>query len=184
MTPEEITALAREYAEENPEIAELRVPYIREYEKMCEDFLCFLLRRFYLVEKAEVIGNKKDTTTNELIEKVTYQYAERHFLDDVQILLNKPWPESKKSYTAMLRNFAETLPDSQWVSVDERLPEINVDVIAFAKYNATIDLVEVAYYDGEDWYTASGEHIRPTHWMKFPAPPKSTQLKNKYGSVR
>lgn len=114
---------------------------------------------------------------NLLIAKLAEEYAEIHFLDDVQTLCDKPWPKSKQAYIAMLRNFAETLPYSQWVSVDERLPEINADVIAFFKYNATVDLVEVAYYDGEDWYTASGEHIRPTHWMKFPAPPKSTQLK-------
>lgn len=54
MKESEITALAREYAGETPKIAELKVPYIREYEKTCEDFLRFLLRRYCLVEKSKV----------------------------------------------------------------------------------------------------------------------------------
>lgn len=54
MTNTEITALACEYADETPKIAELKVPYIREYEKTCEDFLRFLLRRYCLVEKSKL----------------------------------------------------------------------------------------------------------------------------------
>lgn len=61
MTDQEITALAREYAEENPKIAELKVPYIRKYEKTCEDFLRFLLRRYALVEIEAVRKEYEDS---------------------------------------------------------------------------------------------------------------------------
>lgn len=54
MKPEEITALARKCANEDPNIADLKAPYIRAYEKSYENMLRFLLRRFCLVEKSKV----------------------------------------------------------------------------------------------------------------------------------
>lgn len=60
---------------------------------------------------------------------------------------------------------------NQWVSVDERLPESDGAVLVFVPANPTFgmpDRYEIAYYDGEDWYTQDGEHIRPTHWCDIP----------------
>ena len=51
---------------------------------------------------------------------------------------------------------------SQWVSVEERLPEIGELVVA-----AHIGFV-TATYDGEDWYDANDHLIRPTHWLNIP----------------
>ncbi len=51
---------------------------------------------------------------------------------------------------------------SQWVSVEERLPEIGELVVA-----AYIGFV-TATYDGEDWYDANDHLIRPTHWLPIP----------------
>ena len=51
---------------------------------------------------------------------------------------------------------------SQWVSVDERMPEIGELVVA-----AYIGFV-IATYDGEDWYDVNDHLIRPTHWLPIP----------------
>lgn len=57
----------------------------------------------------------------------------------------------------------------QWVSVDERLPEEHEEVLTYSiapKYAE--DENAIAYYDGEDWYTTYGNHIRPSYWMPIP----------------
>lgn len=59
MRPEEITALAREYAEENLIFHEdmsncLRNEYLKIFADEAERVIRFLLRRFCLVEKSEV----------------------------------------------------------------------------------------------------------------------------------
>lgn len=59
----------------------------------------------------------------------------------------------------------------QWHMVDDELPETDNDVVVrYRDLGAT--LYAVAYYDGEDWYTTAGSHIRPTQWLPIPQPPK------------
>lgn len=60
----------------------------------------------------------------------------------------------------------------QWRSVEDELPEKNEDV--FVRYVNYVGVLEhgATYYDGEDWYTTDGTHIRPTHWLPIPEPPK------------
>ena len=59
---------------------------------------------------------------------------------------------------------------SQWVSVKDELPKIDDDVLAIfsRSYTPAYKEMAVAYYDGEDWYTADGSHICPTHWLPIP----------------
>lgn len=40
------------------------------------------------------------------IQKAVKEYADKHFIDDVEGLLNKPWPEAKELYKKMLADFA------------------------------------------------------------------------------
>lgn len=54
----------------------------------------------------------------------------------------------------------------QWVSVEDALPEPHEEVLTYT-VNA-IDENAVAYYDGEDWYSIYGEHIRPHYWLPIP----------------
>lgn len=65
----------------------------------------------------------------------------------------------------------------KWVSVDVSLPEnVYTDVLVFVLAEPTFcypDRCEIAYWDGEDWYTTDGEHVRPSHWM--PIPPINSQ---------
>lgn len=58
---------------------------------------------------------------------------------------------------------------SQWISVNEHLPNKHEEVLVYliepgciAGENA------VAYYDGEGWHTTHGRHIRPIYWMSIP----------------
>lgn len=64
---------------------------------------------------------------------------------------------------------------SQWISVKDELPKIDDDVLAIfsRSYTPAYKEMAIAYYDGEDWYTSDGSHIRPTHWLPIPQPPKS-----------
>lgn len=63
----------------------------------------------------------------------------------------------------------------QWRSVEDELPKEYDEVVVIFTHPIHPNITEyaVAYYDGEDWYTVDGEHIRPTHWLPIPAPPKS-----------
>lgn len=40
------------------------------------------------------------------IEMAAEEYADKHFLEDVEILMNRPWPEAKEQYKQMLIRFA------------------------------------------------------------------------------
>lgn len=55
---------------------------------------------------------------------------------------------------------------SQWVSVEDRLPESYEEVLTYTV--GAIDTNTVAYHDFEDWYTTDGEHIRPHYWLPIP----------------
>lgn len=54
---------------------------------------------------------------------------------------------------------------SQWRSVEEKLPEEYVDVIAFLKPDRWVK----AFFDGEDWLASETfEGIEPIYWMPIP----------------
>lgn len=65
---------------------------------------------------------------------------------------------------------------SQWRSVEDELPkaDINIEVLIL-RPDHTYRKFDVAVWDGEDWYTTSGRHIRPTHWMPIPGLPDTKQ---------
>lgn len=54
---------------------------------------------------------------------------------------------------------------SQWVSVDEELPEVSADVLCL---DGITNEFCVRYYDSEEWYTLDGKLIAPTAWMAIP----------------
>ena len=59
---------------------------------------------------------------------------------------------------------------NRWISVKERLPEEDEDVLA---YNGAYMFI-AAYTTNPTkyWYTISGDRILTTHWMPLPEPPK------------
>ena len=57
---------------------------------------------------------------------------------------------------------------SEWISVEERLPEENIRVLAAGLGVVTID----ALYRGVWWCTETGDaSYGITHWMPLPEPP-------------
>lgn len=69
---------------------------------------------------------------------------------------------------------------SKWISVDERLPEIDVDVqvycedtkeqmVGFISENHPIGLFQFAVFKGVKIL------CRPTHWMPLPEPPSDPE---------
>ena len=102
------------------------------------------------------------------IEHIAEEYANAHFLDDVDALVNKPWHEAKELYAKTLVNFAVYALSNHWISVDERLPENENYVLAHVPQEIQPAHNEVAYWDNEDWHTQDGEHIRPDFWLLIP----------------
>ena len=83
------------------------------------------------------------------------------------------------------RRAADVAPRSEWISVEERLPEPNEECLVSARVGdrVVIDLGEIVrYWNGHtneygfmwmitnDW--DEGEGCKITHWMPLPEPPK------------
>lgn len=67
---------------------------------------------------------------------------------------------------------------SQWRSVEEELPSNDDNVLVYVPSTEfRMGGYEVAYHDGEDWYTSDGEHIRPSHFMYIPSLPDTNTEK-------
>jgi len=59
----------------------------------------------------------------------------------------------------------------EWISVEERLPKANDDVLVYA-YDSVIGtwFVDMAVHDGTEWIVRVYLD-EPTHWRPLPAPP-------------
>jgi len=68
----------------------------------------------------------------------------------------------------------------KWISVDERLPELNITVIGYEETCGTFP----AELDEREWFDLESQVFIPPHqhvsyWMPLPEPPKSDEkLKN------
>ena len=97
------------------------------------------------------------------------EYAEKHFLQDVQIFFNKPYDKAKERYAKTLADFAKYCMAHQWISIDERLPEEYRTVLAYIDNDDFRELkIVLAHWDGEDWYDTGDHKVRPSHWMYIP----------------
>lgn len=57
----------------------------------------------------------------------------------------------------------------QWTDAEEETPPCDIHVLVFVpKREYAPEQYAVGYWDGEDWYTADGEFIRPARWMHIP----------------
>ena len=108
------------------------------------------------------------------IEQKANLHAERIFPQIAEKYQTAPWNEFREALAQIyLAGVSEGLA-SQWRSVKDEMPEIDKEVVVVYSHPLTPNFIEkaIAYFDGEDWYTIDGEHIRPTHWMSIPELPK------------
>lgn len=97
-----------------------------------------------------------------------YRYGGMHDPDDWTRDTVKPSGNFECGFNAGV-SFCE---QSMWRSVEDELPSNDNNVLVYVPSTEfRIGGYEVAYYDGEDWYTSDGEHIRPTHFMYIPSLP-------------
>jgi hypothetical protein len=60
--------------------------------------------------------------------------------------------------------------ESNWISVDDQLPVIADDVLAYSPDEGCFR----AWYDNDLWFThENGNKAAPTHWMYLPEPPRA-----------
>jgi len=66
-----------------------------------------------------------------------------------------------------------TRTQSQWISVDDRLPESGAVLIShLSSFNSPV--VSVAFTQGKSFYSGTSYPVqRVTHWMPLPEPPKA-----------
>lgn len=58
---------------------------------------------------------------------------------------------------------------SQWISVEERLPEEYRTVLAYIDNDDFRELkIALAHWDGEDFYATHNGKIHPSHWLPIP----------------
>lgn len=97
------------------------------------------------------------------------EHADPHFLNGVESVLE--WAQTLPTLT----------PPNEWISVDERLPDEELNQIKrlFPGENEVEVLVMIEgayiattlYWDGEKFYDETSTY-EVTHWMPLPAPPK------------
>ncbi|MBD5326797.1 MAG: DUF551 domain-containing protein [Bacteroides sp.] len=56
----------------------------------------------------------------------------------------------------------------QWRSISDALPPNNEEVLVQYPEFDQLVICSVAYWNGSEWYTSDGQHIKPTLWMSIP----------------
>ena len=101
---------------------------------------------------------------------------ERKYAEYISLYSEDAYHQFKAGYNAKAQ-------ESQWVSVDDRLPEFNNRGYSEAVLTADYDgRVWAGYCNAsrtDKWRWEDGEHplIGVTHWMPLPSPPKEQKEK-------
>lgn len=108
------------------------------------------------------------------IEKTATGYADEHFIDEMENLMNRPWPEAKEMFAKILADFASSVLSSQWVRAEDRLPEDREHIIiCYQSYHEGryLTLYMTDRYDKESGF--NGGWIKPEQviaWMPIVQP--------------
>lgn len=105
-------------------------------------------------------------------------YAEKKFPELLTAIEKEQWPKTREILAKAYTDGYTAAEQSMWRSVEEELSSNDNNVLVYAPSTEfRIGGYEVAYYDGEDWYTSDGEHIRPSHFMYIPSLPETNTEK-------
>lgn len=117
----------------------------------------------------------------ELCEKLAEQYAEdkskAYYIDkygERTWYMTKRGEYSKEDFLAGYQAAKDQLADAdkvmpQWISVEERLPEDEREVLVVYCGEGIQD-VHMSWYEGDEFGWATTGYV--SHWMELPAPPK------------
>lgn len=98
--------------------------------------------------------------------------AAQRFADELMIPTEIPGALVPLIHDIAVASYKQGATDAdllQWNSVNDKLPQVDDPVLVFVPtIFKDIARFEVAYWDGEDWYTTVGEHISPSRWMTIP----------------
>ena len=113
---------------------------------------------------------------------VARPWEPKDLIDDLQMLIDEEpdnYLNHRRKTMCMARDFLkEHFAEPRWISVEERLPEKQTDVLMLFENNMAVGY----WFDGDEvvtfWrvYTDDGWcadcDCEPTHWMPLPEPPE------------
>ena len=81
----------------------------------------------------------------------------------------------------VLENLPTLTPPNEWVSVEERLPEVGQEVLVYWRNTSQkAEHFELTHYDGDHWFLLDNTErpwIVVVAWMPLPAPPAKEDQK-------
>lgn len=57
---------------------------------------------------------------------------------------------------------------SEWINVDDMLPQYDIEVIAIQEGNVTVGCFRAGSIEGEWWFDGDVTLDGPSHWMEIP----------------
>ena len=100
------------------------------------------------------------------------------------------WPESvmyKDWVQSAIANAPTLTPPNEWVSVEDRLPEVGQEVLVYWRNTSQkAEHFELTHYDGDHWFLLDNTErpwIVVVAWMPLPAPPNCRPPEGEEGDV-
>ena len=79
----------------------------------------------------------------------------------------------------IVENMPTLTPPNEWVSVEERLPEVGQEVLVYWRNTSQkAEHFELTHYDGDHWFLLDNTErpwIVVVAWMPLPAPPEKEE---------
>ena len=85
------------------------------------------------------------------------------------------WGISRGKLYEIIANLPTLTPPNEWVSVEERLPEVGQEVLVYWRNTSQkAEHFELTHYDGDHWFLLDNTErpwIVVVAWMPLPSPP-------------
>lgn len=145
------------------------------WENSCDVRGCRIVR-----EAADMLENDESQTVA-LQRGLALRQAQLDCAAASSAVLKKQNEQMRDAAAQVTKLAAEAAVERDWISVEDRLPEDDGDVLAivsgYPTPNITLEdvLVVAAFCEGEGWYIGEypdWDNPIITHWMPLPEPPK------------